>query len=151
MNKKNTPQKIVYYSAILFVIMTITLISTAAIQKEYVFLEIKYQNNEFSLVEKKLEKGFYSTLEHDQDQAYKIKITNEQTKLYENSFDPTQLFSDAIIDEEMSGGVIKIDDATFYLIVPSLTEGKTVQITKDNTVVFQETIYDVGAQNCRIQ
>ena len=136
---------------LIIVVLTLTIIPSTTIQKEFILLHIKYENNQFSLIDKKLEKGFYPTLEHDKNLDYKIEIKKDQTALYQNSLDPTLLFTDGFNGEEMHGGAIKIDEISFYLILPSLQEGKTIQITKDNQIVFQENIYDVGAHNCRIQ
>lgn len=136
---------------VLLVCMIVVLVASAYLEnREYVLLEFYYDNGEISLINKSLEKGNFPTLNHDIGKDYTINLVADGLILYSSDFDPTLLYSDSF-EEEMQGGVEELDEAVFFIMVPSIKEGKSVEILKDNKKILEEEIYNVGASSCRIK
>lgn len=120
---------------------------------EYIILHMNYNEGKFSIVGKSLEKGFYPDYSHTTSSQYTLQLTSEDGILYQNSFDPTLLYSEGADDNsDIEGGPVILDNADFALIIPSLPEGENVLIFDANgEKVFEEDIYNVGATSCRIR
>jgi len=138
--------------AVILIAMISALIGAPLIEKDYILLKINYENENFVLLSKSLEKGNYPTLNHDPDNEYRINLVSDKGDLlYTNSFDPSSLYSDIPSGNELEGGIIKLSKIEFYLIIPSDNEGDKVEILKDGESVFEEEVYDVGAKSCRVR
>jgi hypothetical protein len=127
------------------------IVGAPPVEREYVLMEMKFDNGQFVLKDKSLEKGNSPSINHiiDRKYVYNLKSKKEQI-LYEDSLDPSLLFSDNG-EEELSGGIIEVDNIDFFLLVPSIVEGDKVEILKDGQKVFEERVFDVGAENCRVR
>ncbi len=139
-------------SLILFWLLFFIFIDASIIEKEYILLDVKYENEKFILLDKSLEKGNFPVIKHNLDKKYEIKLVSEDgIVLYKNSFDPSFLYSDNPIGDSLSGGVIILNKAEFYIAIPSEKEGNKIEILKNGEKIFEEEIYNVGAKYCRIK
>ena len=139
---------------ILFIVFIILLVLavTGLEREEYVLLEISYSNGEFTLINKTLETGNSPTLNHDTGKSYNLNLVSDTGDiLYSLKFDPTLLYSDALIGEDMHGNAEILSEAEFFLAVPGIKGADKVEILKDNIKVFEEEVYNVGASSCRIK
>ena len=124
----------------------------AQVQQRFVLLELKYDNGEFTLINKTLEYGYYPTINHDAQKKYQLNLISETNEtLYSNQFDPSKLYSDLQEGEELQGGVIELNDTRFFVISPDISKGDRVDIIKDNKTIFSTEVYNVGAVSCRVK
>lgn len=114
---------------------------------EYVLLTFKYDNGNFSLLNKSLETGNYPA--SVSGRAYNISLLSQQNILYTTSFNPELLYSDEG-NEVLSGGVIILNQTIFYVLLPNFQDLQNVSIVQGNSLVFEQDIHDVGATSCRI-
>jgi len=122
----------------------------SSIENRYLFLEFYYKDGNFSLVNKTLESGYYPNSEFYGE--YKIKIFSENKELYSNYFDPSVIFSDDFSKEVIEGGVLKLNESNFYLVLPYFDEAEKIEIlNSNNEKIFENEVYDVGAESCRVQ
>lgn len=147
--------KIKIITAVISIMLISTLVGAPFVEKDYILLDILYEDGKFTLLDKNLERGNHPTINHDLDKEYRINlISDKKDLLYTKSFDPRSLYSDGPtgpIGKELRGGIIKLDKVEFFLIVPSNNEGEKVEILKDDEIVFEEEVYDVGAKPCRVR
>lgn len=122
-------------------------LSSSAQLSEYVLLSFAYDNGNFVLLNKSLEYGSYPYTPVERDFRLSL-ISRDNSSLYSTSFDPSVLYSDSG-NEIMEGGVVILNQSIFYAVLPNFEEINKVVIVKDNSIVFEEDIHDVGATSCR--
>jgi len=138
--------------SLIFLFISLFLINASVIENKYVLLEFYYDRGEVSLIGKSLETGEIPVIEHEIEKEYKIDlISTKDDVIYSFIFDPTKLFSDVEINGNMEGGTLELEEARFYLAVPETKENKKIQVLKDNQVMLEEEVYDVGSSLCRIK
>lgn len=146
MNCKNIDKILVF---VIFTVIFIAFSQAVQVQKEYILLEFKYENGNFSLVSKSIEKGNYPNPKIER--AYQFNLLSDENKiLYATSFDPSLLYSD-YGNMELEGGIVILNKTNFFVSLPNYEETGSLQIVKDNKIIFEEGIYDVGAKKCRIR
>ena len=116
--------------------------------EDYVFVELDY-NGEFSLVEKGIETGCIPEYLHSPEFDFEYKLESENQSLYSVEFDPSLIYTDTIINENMEGGAEEAEE-TILLAAPSLEEGEKLNVYENGTKVLEVDIYDAGATSCRI-
>lgn len=133
--------------SIFLIVGMILVVAASQVENSYVLLEFNYDNGNFSLISKSLESGNYpySPIER----TYGINLLSDSGNLYSASFDPTLLYTD-YGNETLEGGLLILNETTFYISVPNFEDIQDIQIVKDNIIVFEGDIHDVGATNCRI-
>ena len=142
--------KKVLFLAVFFVF--IFQVIAVQVQQRFVMLELKYDNGEFILINRTLESGYVPTISHDTQKEYKINLISENNDvLYSNQFDPSKLYSDTQEGEELQGGIVELNDTSFFVISPDIPNGDRVVIIKDNKTIFTTEVYNVGAISCRVK
>ncbi|MFH1358761.1 MAG: hypothetical protein ABIH37_02655 [archaeon] len=149
--------KIFLFAAVGLLVL-VGLIGASFIEKEYVLIGIHYESNvegeSFTRISRDLIQGYYPTLNQDLNKDYRVNLlSDDESIIYTNSFDPTQLYSDGVNEgDELDGGIIKMENVDFYLVVPSNRNGDKVRILdSENNLVFEEEVYDVGKKECRVR
>ena len=139
-------------------LILVGLISASFIEKEYVLIGIHYETSDdgesFTRISRDLIQGYYPTLNNDLNKDYRVNLlSDDESIVYTNSFDPTQLYSDGVNEgDELDGGIIKMENVDFYLVVPSNRNGdKVIILDSENNLVFEEEVYDVGEKECRVR
>lgn len=145
-------KKILFFSIIiLFSLIIIVFAQVNEEKREYILLELKYDNGSISLINKSLETGNYPEYNHYLNRSYDLRLLSLKGEIiYENSLNPTLIYSDAF-EEFTEGGIVEIKETNFFVVVPSIKEGEKVEILKQGEKIFEEGIYDVGATPCRIK
>lgn len=134
-------------AGLILVVALIFIIPAEIIKEEYVLLQFKYSNGNFSLINKSLEKGYYPHEIYDRTYEFNLLSKNNEN-LYATTFEPSLLYSDG--GEQLDGGVLILDEAVFFVAMPNYKEINKVRIVKDNQTIFEEDIHDVGSSSCRI-
>ena len=138
--------------SILFGLLFLIFVEASIIEKEYILLDVNYENGRFLLINKSLEKGNFPVIKHDFDKKYELRLISDKGEiLYINSFDPTILYTDILVGDSLTGGVINLDKGEFYIAVPSNKNGDKIEILDDGEKILEEEIYNVGAKYCRIK
>jgi len=100
----------------------------------YYLIKLLVYGEEFEILDSSLEKGNPPNLEN-KDKEFKIRLFSEEDELlYYNSFsNPGFVFSDGLKE----GGVIDLDEASFYLVIPNLDGAYKFKIYdgKGNTIL----------------
>jgi len=102
---------------------------------EYVLLSFSYDNGNFALINKSLETGSYPYSAVERDYTINL-VSSSNLSLYSASFDPSLLYTDGG-SEQLEGGLVSLNQAVFYAVLPNFENLKNVQIIKDNQVIFE--------------
>ena len=161
MNKKEFVLKILLVVSGVFFLSTILLTQirftgnviidnqeTGFCDDDYVFVAVDF-NGEFSLVDKGMEKGCIPEYLHSPDFNFEYKLESENQSLYSVEFDPSLLYSDALLGDDMEGGAEGAEE-TILLAAPSLEEAEKLNVYENGEKVLEVDIYDAGATSCRI-
>ncbi len=113
--------------------------------QEYYLIQGNYKD-EMEIVSKSLEKGCVSGNGAGQ---FKIQLKDsEDTEIFSDDFNPELIFTDSQKQDTLEGGPIK-SDIDFYIKIPIVEKTEKVQISLDENVLIEETLYDVGRRPCK--
>jgi len=131
---------------IAYLIGIITIVGSDAnlCSQDYLSLEFKYNNGNFSVVDKNLQQGCSPNYLHKAGFRYSYNLEGKNRSLYDADFS-NLLYS----DNNESGG---IEDAqgNLVLAMPNEKEGEKVNLYDEGKKILEVKVYDVGATSCRI-
>ncbi|MFA5020225.1 MAG: M64 family metallopeptidase [Candidatus Pacearchaeota archaeon] len=115
-------------------------------KREYYLIEGVYSNEEIQVLNKSIETGCIG-LNGAGDFSYRLILSNNVI-LTEEEFNPEFIFTDTPNQEKIAGEVF-ISDNPFYLKIPVIENLDSVQILKNNKVVSEINLKDIGARPCK--
>ncbi len=116
---------------------------------QYFLLEMNYAQGNFEVLSKTVESGCYSRYGDSFDYTY--NLISGETTLDGGSFDPSVLFIDNLEGGELVGGVSSVDSGIIYLKVPYYSDAENFAIFFEGNKIFETSVYDAGAKNCRVR
>jgi len=124
-------------------------LKTPAPKLGYILLTLEYNKGNIDLISKSCEKGFHQTLNHDLEKEFRINSYSKKGELlYSASFDsPGNIFSDSFEEEEISGGIVELEKARFYLIIPGNEELEKIIILRKEKKIFEKEVNFEGCEN----
>ena len=116
----------------------------------YIFLNLKYLNGNFEIINKSLESGCISKSPYNENIEYSYKLITHNEIYGSGSFNAGVLFIDNIIDDQMVGGTVDAPEQEISLAIPYYTSADNMQVFKQGNLIFETKLYDVNATSCRI-
>ncbi|MEM3074333.1 MAG: hypothetical protein QW727_00090 [Candidatus Pacearchaeota archaeon] len=117
-------------------------------KKKYILIEGRYIDGKIEIINKELGKGCPSG---NGAGPFNYKIKFGDVEIRGDEFNPEFIFTDAqnIEENEISGETF-ISDREFILKIPQLPNAEILQIFKENEMLTELRINDVGVMFCRI-
>lgn len=117
----------------------------------YVLIELEFNQGVFTLKDKSIETGCFSQIPSDPNWEYTYNLKKGGENLYSSSFNPELVYLDTEQSGELTGEVIELQSGKLYLASPNVEESDSLEIYKEGQKIFETTIFDAGAKNCRIK
>jgi len=115
--------------------------------QKYYLITATYKDGKISIIDKTIEPGCPGS-NGDGQFSYKI-ISNNNEIIEQNQFGPQYLFTDSPSSDQIDGEIYSYEEP-FYLKVPISTNDNSLIIEKENIVLAQINLNDVGARPCKI-
>ncbi|MFA4953273.1 MAG: hypothetical protein WC584_03550 [Candidatus Pacearchaeota archaeon] len=119
-------------------------------KESYLLIEGTYNKEETKILDKSIEQGCIGTNGNGFFE-YKI-IMKDNSILAEGNFNPELIFTDAQEqDQEQINGETFISDKPFLLKIPVIENSKSLEISKDNQIVSEINLQNIGKEFCKIK
>ena len=117
--------------------------------ENYYLIEGIYNEKEINVLRKTIEQGCIGT-SGDGFFDYKLIMEDDST-LAEGSFNPELIFTDSQLENQnVISGETYDSDKEFYLKLPLIQNSKSLEISKDNVILSEINLQNIGAEFCKI-
>ncbi|MEK6974107.1 MAG: hypothetical protein AABW41_02640 [Nanoarchaeota archaeon] len=107
----------------------------AECEDSFYLYNFKYSNGDLAYIGRSLQKGCMPG--NVQEESYKFNIVKEDSIVYSYWFNPSKRFSDAIVNNEITGGVEIVKESTISVAAPIIDYNKiSVLNEKGQELIF---------------
>jgi hypothetical protein len=116
--------------------------------QQYILIKGNYENNKIEILNKTIEPGCAGGNGAGQFE-YNI-ILQDNAKITGGEFNPELIFTDSQPDNETEiQGSAQEYTGIFMLKLPLMSNSKTLEISKDNQIISEINMQDIGARPCK--
>jgi hypothetical protein len=117
----------------------------------YFLIEGRYKSGEIEIINKSIEIGCSGSNGNGRSYSYNIE-KNDGSYILNVSFNPGVLFTDVQTSEqETISGEVYVDEETFYLRIPALSNCNSLSILNGNKTIAEIILNDGDSRPCRIR
>lgn len=118
--------------------------------ENYFLIEGTYSEEEIKILNKSTEEGCVGTSGNGFFE-YKV-IMEDNSTLADGNFNPELIFTDVqSSNQNIIFGQTYNNDKQFYLKLPLIENSKTLEISKDNQIIFEINLQNAGKEFCKIK
>ncbi|MBW2980331.1 hypothetical protein KY360_02865 [Candidatus Woesearchaeota archaeon] len=114
----------------LILMIMLLLFAQAACAEKILILNLNYDNGKVSIIDEIETYGYYPDRKIQPDAGYKAEIISvDDDVIYSFRFEvPLEHYTDIHMDGKTQGGLVRVDNTDFALILPSLPDAKQINI-----------------------
>ncbi|MFQ5531581.1 MAG: hypothetical protein ACE5ES_03115, partial [Candidatus Nanoarchaeia archaeon] len=119
--------------------------------EKYHLIQGNYESGNMTLIEKSIEQGCVGNNGMG-GFDYKL-ITKDDTTFDEGKFNPELIFTDAQsekLNQENIEGETFENSGDFFLKIPSIPDSKSLEISKDQEIILEVNLQDIGSRFCKL-